>query len=82
MFANACYVKWHWSGTRWFIYIACWNLKTNEKDKVRFLVVGEDLTPDCLALTTQKMNQLTVHKENFINVVGNANDDLTGTVSR
>ena len=54
------------------------------KDKVRFLVVGADLTPDCLALTTQKMNQLTVHKENFVNVVGNANDDLTvkGTVSR
>lgn len=36
-----------------------------------------DLTPDCLALMTQKMNQLTVHKENFSNVVGNANDDLT-----
>ena len=47
------------------------------KDKVRFLVVGEDLNPDCLALMTQKMNQLTVHKENFINVAGNANDDLT-----
>lgn len=57
--------------------LACWNLKTNEKDKVRFLVVGEDLTPDCLALTTQKINQLTVHKVNFSNVVGNANDDLT-----
>ena len=36
-----------------------------------------DLTPDCLALTTQEMNQLTVHKENFSNVVGNANEDLT-----
>ena len=53
------------------------NPKTNEKYKVRFLVVKEDLTPLLGLNATQKMNLLTVHKENFINVVENANDDLT-----
>ena len=51
--------------------------KTNEKYKVRFLVVKEDLTPLLGLNATQKMKLLTVHKENFINVVENANDDLT-----
>ena len=53
------------------------NPKTNEKYKVRFLVVKEDLTPLLGLNATQKMKLLTVHKENFINVVENANDDLT-----
>ena len=54
------------------------NRKTNEKYKVRFLVVKEDLTPLLGLNAMQKMKLLTVHKENFINVVENANDDLTG----
>ena len=53
------------------------NPKTNEKYKVRFLVVKEDLTPLLGLNSTQKMKLLTVHKETFINVVENANDDLT-----
>ena len=53
------------------------NPKTNEKYKVRFLVVKEDLTPLLGLNATQKMKLLTVHKENFVNVVENANDDLT-----
>ena len=53
------------------------NPKTNEKYKVRFLVVKEDLTPLLGLNSTQKMKLLTVHKENFINVVEDANDDLT-----
>ena len=57
--------------------LAVVNPKTNEKYKVRFLVVKEDLTPLLGLNSTQKMKLLTVHKENFINVVENANDDLT-----
>ena len=53
------------------------NRKTNEKYKVRFLVMKEDLTPLLGLNATQKMKLLTVHKENFINVMGNANDDRT-----
>ena len=53
------------------------NQKTNEKYKVRFLVMKEDLTPLLGLNAMQKMKLLTVHKENFINVVGNANDDCT-----
>ena len=53
------------------------NRKTNEKYKVRFLVMKEDLTPLLGLNATQKMKLLTVHKENFINVMENANDDLT-----
>ena len=52
------------------------NLKTNEKCKVRFLVVKEDLIPLLGLNATQKMKLLIVHKENFINVVENANDNL------
>ena len=50
------------------------NLKTNEKYKIRFLVVKEDL----LGLNaTRKRKLLTVHRENFIDVVENANADFT-----
>ena len=53
------------------------NPKNNERYRVRFLVVKEDLTPLLGLDATEKMKLLTVHKENFVNVVGNANDDLT-----
>ena len=50
------------------------NLKTNEKYKIRFLVVKEDL----LGLNaTRKRKLLTVHRENFTDVVANANADFT-----
>ena len=39
------------------------NPKTNEKYKVRFLVVKEDLTPLLGLNATEKMKVLTVHKE-------------------
>ena len=70
-----------WNGTKVTPVGSCAlpvvNPKTNEKYKVRFLVVKEDLTPLLGLNATQKMKLLTVHKENFINVVENANDDLT-----
>ena len=70
-----------WNGTKVTPVGSCAlpvvNPKTNEKYKVRFLVVKEDLTPLLGLNSTQKMKLLTVHKENFINVVENANDDLT-----
>ena len=53
------------------------NPKNNERYKVRFLVVKEGLTPLLGLNGTDKMKLLTVHKENFVNVVENANDDLT-----
>ena len=72
-----------WNGTKVAPVGSCalpvLNPKTNEKYKVRFLVVKEDLTPLLGSNATQKMRLLTVHKENFINVVENANDDLTAT---
>ena len=70
-----------WNGTKVTPVGSCalpvLNPKTNEKYKVRFLVVKEDLTPLLDSNATQKMRLLTVHKENFINVVENANDDVT-----
>ena len=70
-----------WNGTKVTPVGSCalpvLNPKTNEKYKVRFLVVKEDLTPLLGSNATQKTRLLTVHKENFINVVENANDDLT-----
>ena len=70
-----------WNGTKVTPVGSCAlpvvNPKTNEKYKVRFLVVKEDLTP-----ATQKMKLLTVHNENFINVVENANDDLTANYAK
>ena len=70
-----------WNGTKVTPVGSCAlpvvNPKTNEKYKVRFLVVKEDLTPLLGLNSTQKMKLLTVHKENFINVVENANDDLS-----
>ena len=70
-----------WNGTKVTPVGSCAllvvNPKTNEKYGVRLLVVKEDLTPLLGLNATQKMKLLTVHKENFINVVENANDDLT-----
>ena len=51
--------------------------KNNDKFKVRFLIVEEDLTPLLGLNATEKMKPLTVHKENFVNLVENMNDDLT-----
>ena len=53
------------------------NSKNDERYKVRFLVVKEDLTPLLGLNATETMKLLTVHKENFVNVMENANDDLT-----
>jgi len=46
------------------------------KYEVRFLVVKENLTPLLGLNTTEKMGSLTVHKENFVSVVENLEDDL------
>ena len=53
------------------------NPKNNERYRVSFLVVKEDLTPLLGLNATETMKLLTVHKENFVNVIENANDDLT-----
>ena len=53
------------------------NSKNDERYNVRFLVVKEDLTPLLGLNATETMKLLTVHKENFVNVMENANDDLT-----
>ena len=42
------------------------NPKTNEKNKVRFLVVKEDFTLLLGLNATEKMKLLTVHKETLI----------------
>ena len=51
------------------------NPRNNEKFKVRFLVVNESLTPLLGLNATEKMKLLTIHKENFVNVVENVNSD-------
>ena len=45
------------------------NRRNNDKFKVRFLIVKENLTPLLGLNTTEKMKLLTIHKENFIHVV-------------
>jgi len=50
------------------------------KYEVRFLVVKENLTPLLGLNTTEKMGLLTVHKENFVSVVENLEDDLTSNM--
>ena len=42
------------------------NPKNNERYKVRFLVVKEDLTPLLGLNATERMKLLTVQKENFV----------------
>ena len=70
-----------WNGTKVKLVGTCAlpavNPKNNEGYKIRFLVVKEDLTPLLGLNATQKMKLLTVHKKNFVNVVENANDNLT-----
>ena len=51
------------------------NLRNNAKYKVRFLIVKENLTLLLGLNATQKMGLLTVHKENFVSVVGHLEDD-------
>ena len=52
------------------------NPRNNMKYKVRFLVVKESLTPLLGLNATKKMGLLTMHKENFVNVVENLENDL------
>ena len=52
------------------------NPRNNAKYKVRFLIVKENLTPLPGLNATQKMGLLTMHKENFVSVVENLEDDL------
>ena len=56
-----------WNGTKLTLVgssaLPVVNAKTNEKYKVRFLVVKEDLTPLLGLNATEKMKVLTVHKE-------------------
>ena len=52
------------------------NPRNNTKYKVRFLVVRESLTPLLGLNATEKMGLLTVHKENFVSVVKNLENDL------
>ena len=52
------------------------NLRNNAKYKLRFLIVKENLTPLLGLNATEKMVLLTVHKENFVSVVENLEDDL------
>ena len=69
-----------WNGTRVKPVGTCAmlvvNPKNNEKFKVRFLVVKENLTPLLGLNTTEKMKLLTIHKENFVHVVEKVCDDL------
>ena len=51
------------------------NPRNNTKYKVRFLVVKESLTPLLGLNATEKMSLLTVHKENFVSVVENLEND-------
>ena len=60
---------------------ACWDMpvvnpRNNKKYQVRFLIVKESLTPLLGLNATEKMGLLTVHKENFVSVVENLENDL------
>ena len=52
------------------------NPRNNEKFKVRFFIVNENLTPLLGVNATEKIKLLTIHKENFVNVVEDVNSDL------
>ncbi|KAL9968060.1 hypothetical protein ACROYT_G026386 [Oculina patagonica] len=69
-----------WNGTRVKPMGTCALLVVNPRNstkyKVRFLVVKENLTPLLGLNATEKMGLLTVHKENFVSVVENLEDDL------
>ena len=62
-----------WSGTRVKPVGTCATLvvnpKNNEKFKVRFFIVKENLTPLLGLNTTEKMKLFTIHKNNCIHVV-------------
>jgi len=55
------------------------NPLNNTKYKVRFLFVKESLTPRLDLNATEKMVLLTVHKENFVSVVKNLENDLANS---
>ena len=69
-----------WNGTKVKPIGSCallvMNLRNSEKFKVRFVVVKENLTPLLGLNTTEKMKLLTIHKENFVNVVEDVSGDL------
>ena len=52
------------------------NPRNNKKYQVRFLIVKESLTPLLGLNATEKMGLLTVHKENFVSVVENLENDV------
>ena len=69
-----------WNGTKVKPVGTCALLVVNprkNKYKVRFLVIKESLMPLLGLNTTEKMGLLTVHKENFVCVVENLENDLT-----
>ena len=52
------------------------NPRRSTKYKMRFLVVKGSLTPLLVLNATEKMGLLTVHKENFVSVLENLENDL------
>ena len=52
------------------------NPRNNTKYTARFLVVKENLTSLLGLNTTEKMGLFTMHKENFVSVVDNLEDNL------
>ena len=68
-----------WNGTKVKPVGTCALKVVNPRNnEVRFLVVNESLTPLLGLNATEKMKLLTIHKENFVNVVENVNSDLIG----
>lgn len=69
-----------WNGTKVKPIVTCAlpvvNPRNSTKYKVRFLVVKESLTPLLGLNATEKMGSLTVHKENFVSVAENLENDL------
>jgi len=76
VFANTSDVEWHQSEARWYLCFKGRDSRNNEKFKVRFLVVTASLTPLLGLNATEKMKLLTIHKENFVNVVEDVKSDL------
>ena len=68
-----------WNGTKirpmGTCVLSVLNSRNNAKYKVRFLIVKENLTPLLGLNATEKMGLLTVHKENFVSVAENLEDN-------
>ena len=69
-----------WNGTKVKPAGACTmpvvNPKNDEEYEIKFLVVEEDLTPLLGLNAVEEMRLLTVHSENFVNVVEKSDEDL------